>query len=320
MHVRQRFMPYVLAGLLTVSAIAAVAGPVQAQGTNAPSTVEIKITPYQEPIKPLSGFAVLQAEVKYSYFAAGSTALVASKVQLKVAEQPPWAVVTISPSTLLFTIQGTPSGNTVTAPAQKVSIIVTTTADAPAFTAGNLRIQANAEANQPIGPSNAEDQTLIQADFFSILDAQVQQPIRVVGPQKAVDFPVTVSNFGNANTKVLFELASEPSGGLVVPIPQPVTLEARQTGGKNTQQTVQFSIQTPFRNGYLNQPGLANLKLKSAYALDAQKKGEELTLSVLVTTKGFYVPGPDSVLMLAGIAIAAGIVMAKTNGTAKRRK
>ncbi len=310
MQVRSKAASLALGGMLAVAFLAIAAAPASAQ-TEAPSTVTLKITPYEQPIKPLSALAILTATVGYQYMSAGSTALVASKVVLTVAESPPWAVVTISPSALLFPIKSPGAANSqVDAGTLDAKIIVTATADAPAFTAGNIKIKANAERNQPIAQSSTEDNTLITADYFSIIDAQVQQPIRIIGPQKGVDFPLTVTNFGNANTKVNFEVLDK-SGGLEVPIPQPLTLEAKQTGGTKNAQTVTFSLQTPFRNGYMNQPGIVNLKLKSAYALDPTKKGEEVTLSVLVTTKGFYVPGPGPVFVLVGLALAVGIVSAR---------
>lgn len=309
-----RFKTGVLVALVGLAFLATVAPPAAAQ-TNAPSSLQLTMTAFDAPIRPLSGLGQATLKIDYSYFAAGGTALTATRITLSVAEAPSWAVVTISPSTILIPIQS-PSGpsNTIQATQQTAIVYVATTADAPAFTPANLKIKADAAANQPIAATTGDVQSLVQADFFSVIDVQVAQPIRIVRPQTAVEFPITVSNFGNGNSKVAFELVGEPSGGLQVPIPQPITLEARQTGGKLTQQTVGFNIQTPFKNGYMNQDGLVTVKLKAAYALNSQVKGEEVQFSVLATTKGFYVPGPSPLFAILAIGLVAGVL-----GAAKRR-
>lgn len=310
-----RFLNGALAALVALAFLATIAPPAAAQApTNAQSTLALEITPFEAPIRPLSGLGQAQLKIKYGYVSAGATALTATKVTLSVAEAPSWAVITISPSTVLVPIkQPQGAAATVDADPQTAIVYVATTADAPAFTPANIKIKASAAANQPIAAADADVSSLVQADYFSVIDVQVQQPIRIVRPQTAVDFPVTITNFGNGNSKVAFELVNEPSGGLQVPIPQPVTLEARQTGGKVTQQTVSFSISTPFKNGYMNQPGLVTVKLKAAYALNSQIKGEEIQFSVLATTKGFYVPGPSPMLAILAVGLVAAVLGARRN-------
>ncbi|MHB8604152.1 MAG: hypothetical protein ACYDCK_02760 [Thermoplasmatota archaeon] len=312
---RATTLPVLIAGLMFLATVAAFAPPAAAQGsTQAPATVSMKITPLTDPVQPLSGLGIMKIDVNYQYFAPASAVPSPTAVHLKVTDQPPWAVISISPSTIFFPIQpGTSPGTTVTDSPISVNVLITTTADAPAFTAAPLKISATADPNTGvIAGSTADDQTQIQAGFFSIIDAQVAEPVKIERPQSAVTIPITLTNFGNANTKVTFSIV-EKSGNLQIVVPQPLTMESKQTGGKLYQQVVAFTVQTPYHNGYLNEPATVQLGLSSVYALDPTKKGDTTQVSVLVTTKGFYVPGFDPTLLVFGLVGVAAILGRRKN-------
>jgi uncharacterized membrane protein len=190
-------------------------------------------------------------------------------------------------------------------------MLVSTTADAPAFTPAPIKIQAVAETNGNLKGSTGTDQTLVTADFFSIIDAQATTTIQVASPQQQVSYPITVTNFGNAQTKVFFEVSNAPEGWQVIP-PQPTILESKQQGGKITQTTVYLTVQTPWKNGYMNTVGAITMKITTKYALDPKVVGDASQISVLTTTKGFYVPGPDLTFFIVAIGVAA-VVFAGRN-------
>ena len=212
----------------------------------------------------------------------------------------------MTPSTLQVT-GGTPSGQTVTQ-TFSANVVIYTLADAPAFTPGQIKISATALPNSDIAGSKATEVLQVTADFFSMIDAQITQTIQLAKPQQQVSYPITVKNLGNADTKLFFEIVSKPDNFEVIP-PQPIILESKQRGGKTTQQDVFLTIQTPYKNGYMNSVGAVTMKIRSNYALDATKIGDSTQLSVLTTTKGFYVPGPDAaffVIALGLVAVALG--------------
>jgi hypothetical protein len=303
---QKKLVAYVFTGLLVMSIMMAMVPTAQAQV--APSQVTIDIDPFRDPIRPMSGTATSTGSVAYSYHLSGGGALGATQVNLRVVEAPPWASVTVSPSSLFFEIDGQPgAGQTISAGSQSFRIFIATTSDAPAFQPASLRVQASAVENQPIDPSTAEDSIPIEADFFSVIDAQVAQPIRVVRPQTNVEFPVTITNFGNAQTRATISM-QQVTEGLQVPTPQPVTLHSEQMGGDAIQATVPISLETPFRNGYMNQPGLIDAMIKATYALDTSREGDSLPVSVLVTTKGFYVPGAGLLALLGALGVSAFVL------------
>ncbi|HLE96121.1 MAG TPA: hypothetical protein VI997_02020 [Candidatus Thermoplasmatota archaeon] len=311
---RKRLVPLTLVAMLTLSAVAALAPAASAQTGQADTTTEISITPYDTPIKPLSGIISIPISIVYTYTA--GVAIVPTAISLTVSEAPPWAVISISPSTVYVNPLNTGAAQDSTGvgkqarPATPPKMLVSTTADAPAFSPANVKITATAKANGDLKESSGADSTLITADFFSILDASAAQTIQLARPQKQVVYPITVQNFGNANTKTFYEITSKPDGWQVQE-PIPLTLEAKQQGGKQTTATVNLNILTPYHNGYLNEVGAITMKITSNYALDTKQKGDTTQVSVLTTVKGFYVPGPSGlfvVLAIAGAALVLGRV------------
>lgn len=291
---------FALTGFLAISPTAT------AQANSLDATVQLEITPIDAAIKPLSDLAAIPFTIRYSY-PCGGVGLIATPIAMKVDEAPPWAAVTISPTTLFAGTKQDPGKTTCNSDPVSGRILVSTTADAPAFTPANLKITAAAGGNGNIKPTSGSESTLIRADFFSIIDAVPQTTIQIATPQQQVVYPITITNFGNAQTKVFFEAGDRPESWQVV-APPPLTLDAKQAGGKQTSISVPFTIQTPFRNGYLNEVGAAVLKVTSNYALDNTKKGDQTTVTTLTTTKGFYVPGFEPLLLvgaLGGLALLA---------------
>lgn len=301
-----RTLPLALAVLAAALAVLVLAPTAAAVASD--TTTQITVTPYDQPIKPLSGFAAIPISVQYCFTAGVGT--VPTAVALTVAESPPWAVASISPGTLYLQVVTAGADTAQKCVTGQARMLVSTTADAPAFTPANLRVSAAAAQNGDLKPSTGADQTQIQADFFSIIDASAAQTIAIARPQTQVTYPITVTNFGNANTKLFFEITSKPEGWQVQE-PIPITLEARQQGGKQTSSTVNLNILTPYRNGYLNEVGAVTMKVTSNYALDTKKPGDATQVSVLTTTRGFYVPGFETVALVGAVAGLAVVLRRK---------
>lgn len=296
-----------VASLVALATMLAIAPTASAQNV-VDTQLKLTLGTADTAIKPLSDLAVITGDVVYTYSSNGAS-LIATTIQLKVTDAPAWASVTISPATIPAPVaSSTPgAGSTQTTPPLPFKVLVSTTADAPAFTLANIKVSATALTNGNLKQSTAEESTPIRADFFSIIDAVPQTTIQLATPQSQVAYPVTVTNFGNAQTKVFFEITDKPASWQVV-APTPITLDAKQAGGKQTSSTVNLMIQTPFRNGYLNEVGAATMKVTSSYALDNKIKGDQTQMSTLTTTKGFYVPGFEALFVLVGLAGVALVI------------
>lgn len=293
-----------IAGMFALASLVVIADPVAAQDQ---PTIQVDVGTFDGPIRPLSETKETTITIKYTYFgAAGASGLVPVRVALQVADLPPWAVATLNPPAVFMTITPTQQATTVQ---QTAKLLMATTADAPGLTPVTIKIKATSDSNSYLKSANSEGQTTISADYFGLLDAVAGTTIQIAKPQEQVSYPITVTNLGNGQTKVFFRITNAPEGWQVV-TPQPVVLEARQQGGKKTSETIQLQIQTPFRNGYLNEVGVVGLEITSAYALNPDKKGDTTQVNVLTTTKGFYVPGFDGLTMslsVLGVALLVGM-------------
>ncbi len=296
--------------LLTASLLgtvfAALVPTAEAQ-TSPQYNVVLSLTPPSEKVKPLQGQINFQGKVDYTGDPSSAGNLVGVPVSYKVTKAPAWAAVTISPGSDVITLtnnQQTTSGS------KTFTVSVTASDQAPAFQSDTIEITATVTPTTPSTPAKSAAQTVpIQADYFSILDVQLAQAIQQDRPQSTVTFPVKITNLGNGATKVNFDIAPEGNPqNLNVLVPGPVTLQSKQAGGNQISTEVSLQIQLPHKNGYMNEAGTVRYKITSNYALDSKLKGDETTLAVLVTTKGFYVPGPSPILML-GLVAAAAIVL-----------
>ncbi|HEV8360956.1 MAG TPA: hypothetical protein VGR28_10930 [Candidatus Thermoplasmatota archaeon] len=306
-----------LAGVLLLAHFAAFAPSASAQTGQActtgglitcPTTTAVVIQPAGL-IKPLGPLISLPVTVDYTFTPTAPVAFAATKITLAVESTPPWAIATLAPATYYLPV-GVGGGS----PQQQTTVsdtgflLVTTTADAPAFLQGVIRVTATAEQNGALLGSSDVFEIPVQADFFSIIEATTPASIQKAKPQAEVVFPITVTNLGNAQTKIQFSIDDKPERWTANP-PSDMQLASRQAGGTQNSKTTPFNIQTPYQNGYLNVVGAITLRLKSNYALDPKVIGDSTIVPTVTTTKGFYVPGPDAAMAAFALAIVGALVL-----------
>lgn len=319
MNLRVGFLTGVLLFALLAPHASAQGAGCTALSQSCQTNINLNISPPQQPVKPLGAFLALPIAIDYSY-APSSAAIAPTQIGLTVTQFPPWAVATVSPSTVFATVTAQPSGVAQqTSPQLTATLLITATQDAPAFTQGIIEVTATALPNGNLDGTSTPVQIPIQADFFSILEANTPNAIQKAKPQALVSYPVTVTNFGNAQTKVDFSI---DEGGIPekwqVALPPPVTLQARQQGQTQNTRSVNVQVQTPFQNGYMNVVGAITVRLRSTYALDPKVIGDSTIVSTLTTTKGFYVPGFEPLLALMAVgAVAAALAQ---RGDERRRR
>lgn len=262
-------------GALALLLLAAFACGAAAQGDVTPKVV-LRIEPFDGAILPLSGITAIPVTVTVD-----CGLLVPphqpTETEVSVAGAPAWAQATVSPARIQASA-GDCRGTNVTLPTE---LLVSTTQDAPAFTPAEVTLAATVRGAVP---ATTTATTLVQAGFFSILD--VSGPtIFVTEPRRMATCPMTVTNFGNANTKVFFDVTEAAEGWDVQP-PIPVTLEAKQQGGTKTAETVALNLLPRQEGVYVNEVGTFTVVVTSQYALDASVSGDSTTHSCLVTVRG----------------------------------
>lgn len=263
-----------------------------------------------EVVKPLQGTVEATATVTLQADLSGGSQIVGIPVQYSVT-CPAWATCTPNPASDVFPppqTGGTPG--TSYSQTRTVKIVISASDQAPAFNPQPLQITASTQPGGTGSPLTGTGSTVVEAGYFSILDVQVQNAIVVERPQTTINIPVSVNNLGNAQTKVNFDLGEGSTVGdianaLQPQLPPPTTLGSKQAGASVTKADIVLTVQTPYKNGYMNEVGTLNYKITSAYALNPALKGDESKLSVLITTRGFYVPGPSPILFLGLIGVVA---------------
>lgn len=286
---------------------AAAQSPVQGQGE---LQVEINSQSADTQLKPLQAPIELSGKVTYNGDAISpQSSLTGIVVSLEKLSAPAWSTVVFSPPQILLTF-APQAGQTTASSTANFKVLVSASADAPAFQESEIKIQAKTNGNQALPAKTQTATASIRAAYFSILDVSLPETIKVERPQTPTSFPITITNFGNGPTKVNFELVTQTAEGdkmQIVP-PQAITLESRQTGGSAITKDAILQVQTPYKNGYLNEPRSVTVKLTSHYATDSTLPGASDQVTVLVTTKGFYVPGPSPILLVGLMALAALVV------------
>ncbi|HWG92340.1 MAG TPA: hypothetical protein VNZ52_15945, partial [Candidatus Thermoplasmatota archaeon] len=241
----------ILVGLLVLgAALAAFAPPASAQ-TQADQATSVTFSKLQGPtedIQPLVDIKEVTGEVKITYVVNGCALLGNIEVKLTVSKQPSWAQVALAPASLLFTPKGTACQQQQITDQLPFKAFVFASADAPAFKSEALEFKADLVGQSGLKASSTVGQVFIKAGFYSILEARVDNPIQLARPQETVQIPIVITNFGNAPTKVSFNVDSSNKERLVPSQITPVTVQSRVDGAANSQ-TVVLNAITPYHNG-----------------------------------------------------------------------
>lgn len=119
------------------------------------------------------------------------------------------------------------------------------------------------------------------------------------GPQKTINYPIELSNDGSTPILVSFELPDRGGKDWSPIVPVPVVLEPKST------LIVDFVVATPFENGY-NKGSTGMVVRAVPHAPDnPDLAGEPIDLDVTAKVRGFYIPGPSPMILVAALAVLA---------------
>ena len=185
------------------------------------------------PVAPLQTFAV---DINYEYVlklapqnlagAAGSPT-----VDLQVNCDP--AITVAGATSDVIALQSTGSD---TAYDGTITIQLTIDRTAPALKSLTCDVEGGVgEVNaQGLPASNDWSNSFtVQSAYFSLLEAKTDLKLKQGGPQKQIPFALEVTNFGNGQTQVFFELKEKPSGKWQGLVPDLLLLD-HQDGGRSS--------------------------------------------------------------------------------------
>lgn len=240
-------------------------------------TLAVEVDPLPFPLKPLAETG--RAEVRF-------TAPCGPPLVLTAEAPRDWVLAVVEPErpSAPGTCVGTWNGT--------AELRVRFTQDAPALEAWPVIVRAQA------GEARASADVAVTPGFLGVLDVQANRTDETVEPQRPATFEVGVTNLGNGNTKVAFQVVQR-SAALQVPEPVSITLQPGQRA------TVPITAMATPRNGANDQTEVFTLLLTSAHALHPDQAGDSETLSFTVRTQGLYAPGaPAWVAVVVGMALA----------------
>ncbi|MFA5860624.1 MAG: hypothetical protein WDA16_02910 [Candidatus Thermoplasmatota archaeon] len=253
--------------------------PLAAPQPSATGTPKLEMGQFPDAVHPL------QAPVKTGFALTMSclsdTPGRAAHAVVWVAEKPTWATATVSPGDF-----AAPEG--CTAPTTQLSgeLVVTANDQAPAGRPGRITLMA-AQVD-PTGNHTTSAMVNVTASYFSIIDTQLAETIKIVKPGGTVTFPLKLTNFGNDRTRVNFSVGDVGEGLTVGPLPD-IMLGSKQQGDSNISQDVPIVVTAAGGVGYLNRVGVINVNSASFSAVDGTV-GDSSQHSFVVTTKGLDAP------------------------------
>lgn len=284
-------LPFLLGLLLLAPHAAAQAGPME---------MRVAVEPFPAAVAPLKGIQETKVVVDAPCAVPG-TDPTRARLDLWLTDAPAWSTVVLSPTTFELDPMACQGGRLV----REATLSATASDQAPAFKPAAFKVHAAWVGATP--NLTAEDDVEVSASYFSVLDVQLAQAIQTVKPGGRATFPVKVTNLGNAETTVVFELESAPEG-LSPQVPPPVVLQSKQAGGSAITAEVPLEIDAPAGGGFVNQAGSVTYRVRAHHAADESLAGDATTLSLLVTVKGFDAPSPGPLPVLALAAVAALVV------------
>lgn len=238
--------------------------------------VTLEIEPFADLVEPLKGPIQTPVTVRASCLLVDQNRNV--PIAYRVASAPPWANALVSPSVDAADV-GACEGGYVT---RAATLTVTASDQAPAFTPSPIVVEATA------GPADraetAAASAALSAKYFPVIDVQLAESIATVAPGESHTFVVKVSNFGNANTRVVTTIL-DVTPGLTVTPPEAVVLQSKQAGGNEISADIAFVVRTDPEGGFVNRVGLINARIVAAYATDDTQGSDESSVSFLVTTR-----------------------------------
>jgi len=251
-------------------------------------------------------------------------------VKYETAAKPTYSTVVLSPGAHAGTVGATQGAvyTSQTTESTKVfnpSMTISITREAPAFKDEEYKLKATVEFPTntngcSLTGDNAVGSASIKNDYLALTNVVPSQYFQKAGQNKKVIFPIDVFNIGNGPSRVKVDIIPLGKNRLdsVIP-PAELRLESRAQKGASAlfKAPTRIEAQTPHSNGYTNSIYSFQAKFSTSYDGAGENTAtDETSVTLSVQVQGVYVPGFDSVGMLAalGIALAGmGVLRRKQN-------
>jgi len=223
-------------------------------------------------------------------------------IKLELVGYPEWATVELTKNTVTAHVPDSFGDET----EYNVRIELSLSENAPAYEQGVIYIKATVPQ---IGPIDGMEQTFslsFKPAYLALISPVPQTNNKIIGPMDTAEFPIDISNLGNARTKVFFEIDydSLPDGWSAI-INDNIVLE---TGSESTGR-VYLTVRPPKGFGYHDDDAIIRVKITPKYADDTSIQGESEYLTVSVESRGLSIIGIEIVLAIVLLIVLVIIVL-----------
>lgn len=309
---KRMLLVYLTTLALLLSMMPLFAPGAQAQASEAsvnadPATTNVEVVPFGTPRE-------VQIPTVLDIRTAGIQPTTTVQVTASVSGVPSWLSVSVSPKTHLFPVDPMQAGGGQT-PQRTFNLIFSATGQAPAQTPTSVTLDFTPTAGT--GDLDVKGQSFdfeVTATYYSIVSFRLASPFLRVGPTETATFPLTISNTGNGETMMNFEIAEKGQERWQVPTPPQFSVPATQTGAESNERTVNIQVTSELSTGWYNDIGVVTTKISPFYAPQPDKKGVETFVSFLAHFQGIYVPGFSTAGVLGALAAVGLLARGKKLG------
>lgn len=219
-------------------------------------------------------------------------------IDVSIVDKPSWCTAIISKGTLSVTVQPDAVSTVQT------TVTIQVANDAPANALGYVKVKATAEKTGVIA-GYEDDFTLNFIPAYKALISPTLQGSnsKVIGPLDTAVFPIDIENLGNARTVVFLNVVKIPTDWVAV-IDSQVVLEE----GAGSTATAYLIVKPPRSFGYHNDEQTLQISLQPVKADNYSQKGEITYQTFLVQSRGFSIPGFETIVFLAAFALTCLLV------------
>jgi len=178
------------------------------------------------------------------------------------------------------------------------SLLISLDDDAPAFERGKIALGINIEAYGMIDEYNQEITLDMTPDYAPKLNYIADVQSKIIGPMDTATIPIQVTNIGNGESKIYFNVPDIPSGWTALVTDQ-ITLAPDQT------ETIYLTIKPPKGFGYHDDAHTFKVEFYPTWPIDPTKKGITEQVTVSIESRGISIIGGEIVFPIIILIIIA---------------
>ncbi len=197
-----------------------------------------------------------------------------------------WSTVTAFTDTIKLTL---PTGDPTQIKQYSYQLLISVDDEAPAFRRGEIRLGIFIEKFGIIQEYDQEITLEINPDYAPKLNVIAEMQHKVIGPMDTASIPIKVTNLGNGESKIYFDVPTIPKDWTVLVTDQ-ITLAPDQT------ETVFLTAKPPKSFGYHDDTFTFKVEYYPAWSTNPKITGTTEQITVSIESRGISLIGGEIIL------------------------